>query len=87
MSVTGGGDRLLTIYNATRLELLNQLELEAHDGIRMNDVNFRHRSPLVGHFRGRDTGQEFRVVNVHLARGDEELRTEQARGLSAWAVG
>lgn len=86
LSVTGNRDRLLLLYDKDRLELVESHELEAHDGVRMNDVNFRHRSPLVGYFKTRETNEEFVVVLVHLARGNAELRTQQAKGLRLWCA-
>ncbi len=84
LSVTGNRDRLLLIYDSDKLEPLESQELEAHDGVRMNDVNFRHRSPLVGHLKKRGTDIEFIVVLNHLARGNAELRKQQAKGLRLW---
>ena len=84
LSVTGNRDRLLLIYDSDKLELLESQELEAHNGVRMNDVNFRHRSPLVGRFKQRGTDIEFIVVLNHLARGNAELRKQQAKGLRLW---
>ena len=80
-SVTGGSDRLLMLYNTERLELLDSQELEAHDGVRINSANFGHRSPLVGHFRDRQSGAEFKVVLVHrnCSRGGSVLG-----GLFCW---
>jgi len=86
VSVTGGSDRLLMIYSKQRLELLDSQELEAHNGVRMNSAGFRHRSPLVGHFRDMHSGAEFLVVLVHLARGNADVRIEQAKGLRLWAA-
>lgn len=86
ISVTGRNDRLVLIYDAERFELTGNEELEAYDGTRMNDVNFRHRSPLVGKFKDRSHDFEFQVVLVHLARGWAELRQEQALGLRKWAA-
>jgi endonuclease/exonuclease/phosphatase family metal-dependent hydrolase len=39
----------------------------------------------VAHLERRIDGQEFLLINVHLARGNEKLRTEQATGLREWA--
>ena len=84
MSETGFRDRLLMMYDRTRLELLEQQELARYEGLLMNDVNRRHRSPLFATFRDRVTEESFKVVLVHLARGSSSLRTEQATALRAW---
>ena len=52
----------------------------------MNDVNLRHRSPLMAKFRDKQSGVEFLLVLNHLARGNAELRQEQAKALRLWAV-
>lgn len=81
-SWTGQGDRLLIGFDEERLRLLDSRELFAHGDQTLND--WRHRSPLVCRFEDLTTGDEFFVVTVHLARGNEDLRLSQARGLSAW---
>jgi hypothetical protein len=86
VTVTGGNDRMMIVYNADRLKELEHAELEAHDGVRMNDVNFRHRSPLMARFRDKHSGVEFLLVLNHLARGNAELRQEQAKALRLWAT-
>ena len=47
VTATGRSDRMMIVYNANRLEELEHAELEAHDGVRTNDENLRHRSPLM----------------------------------------
>ena len=74
VTVTGRSDRMMIVYNADRLDEVEHAELEAHDGVRMNDVNFGHRSPLMVRFRDKQSGVEFLVVLNHLARGSAELR-------------
>ncbi len=83
-SWTGQGDRLLFVFDDSRLTLLETRELYASGEQRLND--WRHRSPLACRFRDRATGETFFVVTVHLARGNEDLRASQALGLSAWAT-
>jgi endonuclease/exonuclease/phosphatase family metal-dependent hydrolase len=85
VTVTGRSDRMMIVYNGDRLKELEHAELEAHDGVRMNDVNFGHRSPLMVKFRDKHSGIEFLVVLNHLARGIAELRQEQAKALRLWA--
>ncbi|GAB4526777.1 MAG: hypothetical protein OHK0046_43850 [Anaerolineae bacterium] len=76
---TGGGDRLAILYDEGRLELVDDYELD--------EINYlgRVRAPLVGHFRDRDTGQEFLFMVNHLYRGNATGRHEQARLLNNWA--
>lgn len=82
-SITGRSDRLVIIYDSSKLHLIEVRELFSHAGMTLND--WRHRSPLVARFEHPDTGAEFFFVTVHLARGNAELRTEQARALRHWA--
>ena len=75
---TGFNDRLQIIYDARQYELVRRLEL--------HEINVqRHRSPLVAHLRDRGSGREFMVMNNHLARGNADFRTEQAKRLVNWA--
>ena len=83
-SNTGRDDRLAFIFDSERLDLIQSSELFIHGEFRLND--WRHRSPLVGHFRDKETGTEFLVIVNHLARGNADLRTEQAEGLRNWAA-
>lgn len=81
-SSTGHDDRLMCIFDSSRLELLEVRELFKHQAVLLND--WGHRSPLVGEFRDLRDGAQFLVVTVHLARGNAELRTQQAEGLREW---
>ncbi len=83
-SWTGQSDRLLVAYDDDRLDLLEWRELFKYGDHELND--WRHRSPLVCLFADAATGHRFYFVTVHLARGDAKLRTEQAKGLAAWAA-
>ena len=78
-SRSGRSDRLLIMYDAKKFERLQRLELD--------DINFeyRYRSPLVAHLKHKATGQQIMVMNNHLARGREEVRTRQAEQLVEWA--
>lgn len=82
-SNTGGGDRLAIVYDSDRLAILESRELFQHENYVLN--SWRHRSPLVMVLRERETGKEFNVMTVHLARGDRKFRREQAEGLREWA--
>jgi len=78
-SRSGRNDRLQIIYNTKKYRLVRRLELD--------DINFqyRYRSPLVAHLEDRATGQQFLVMNNHLARGRAEVREKQAEQLVEWA--
>jgi len=75
---TGGGDRLAIVYNSNLLEEVKHYELD--------DINIqgRVRSPLVGQFRFKPTGEEFLFVVNHLYRSSASSRHEQARRLNGW---
>jgi endonuclease/exonuclease/phosphatase family metal-dependent hydrolase len=80
LGTTGGGDRLAIAFDTTVLELVGSEELTTMQG-----GNPSHRAALVAHFKGKRTGQEFKVMVNHLARGDSTLRLEQATFLNDWA--
>jgi len=82
LSTTGRSDRLLFAFDSARLDLESISELFRHGDNRLND--WRHRSPLVAVFTDTHSHERLAVITVHLARGNEELRTEQARGLAHW---
>jgi len=90
LTATGMDDRLLLAWRAKRLKLLAGYEMHRHGDWLLNSQdergNWRHRSPLVGHFQDRDTGIEFLCMVNHLARGDESVRNRQAIGLRNWAA-
>jgi endonuclease/exonuclease/phosphatase family metal-dependent hydrolase len=77
---TGGGDRLLIIYNADRFELIDSQEL--------HEINIggNVRAPLVAKLSVRSTGQEFWFMTNHLYRRRADRRHEQATLLNAWAT-
>jgi endonuclease/exonuclease/phosphatase family metal-dependent hydrolase len=79
LGTTGGGDRLLIVYDADRFELVQQFEL--------HDINpqGRVRSPLVAHLKVAASGQELLFMVNHLFRTNDAARHEQARLLNAWA--
>jgi endonuclease/exonuclease/phosphatase family metal-dependent hydrolase/predicted NAD-dependent protein-ADP-ribosyltransferase YbiA (DUF1768 family) len=89
-TATGMDDRLLLAWNSKRLQLLESYELHRYGNWLLNSLddsgNWRHRSPLVGHFRDRESGVEFLGMVNHLARGDESVRNRQAIGLRNWAT-
>lgn len=82
-SETGRSDRLMIFYERDRFELLERREpMEYRDWL-LNDGN--HRSPLYVRLDDRESGQQFIVMTTHLARGNADLRTQQAVGLREWA--
>jgi len=85
LSETGGGDRLQIVYNAKRFEKTAQTELHQFREYPLNDPKRRHRSPLVVTLKDRNSRLEFKVVAVHFAFGDKDLRRAQAKGLRLWA--
>jgi endonuclease/exonuclease/phosphatase family metal-dependent hydrolase len=80
VGTTGGADRLVILYDSTRLDLLNSVELRE-----MNPTG-RARSPLVGHLRDRADGGEFLFMVNHLYRTNDGARHEQARQLGEWGA-
>jgi hypothetical protein len=77
LGTTGGGDRLLIVYNSDRFEVIRQFE--------RTDINIegRVRAPLVAHFRLKPAGPEWLFMVNHLYRGNAAGRHEQARLLNA----
>lgn len=79
LGTTGGGDRLLIVYNLDRFDLVQSFEL--------TDINVggNVRAPLVAQFRLKPAGPEFLFMVNHLYRSNTERRHEQARLLNTWA--
>lgn len=96
-SASGGfadTDSLMLIVDTSRFELRDAIELHRYGGLRgnfANDTNasgpgeLRARSPLAVKLLDKTNSVTFWVIANHLARGEEELRTEQARMLRKWA--
>ena len=80
LGTTGGGDRLLIVYDADRFDLVDSMEL--------NEINAlgRVRAPLVAHLRLKSTGQELLFMVNHLYRSRAEQRHIQSEQLNAWAA-
>lgn len=76
---TGGGDRLLIIYNTEKLERLG------HEELHQMNLGGHVRAPLVAHFRMRSTEDEFLFVVNHLYRSRADRRHRQATMLNQWA--
>lgn len=84
-SITGTNrydDYLQLLYDASRFELIRSKELHEYRDYRMN--NGSNRSPLLVHLRCKITGKDFQVLLNHLARSNDNLRTEQGNGLREW---
>ena len=98
-SASGGyrdADSLLVVVDAERFRIRDVTELHRYAGIVANftvdDQNssehgtMRARSPLAVKLQDRKSEEMFWVVVVHLARGEEDLRVDQARMLRQWAA-
>ncbi len=80
LGATGGADRLAILYDTGVVDLLGSEELTA-----MTLGRSGLRAPLVAHFKGKRTSQEFKFMVNHLARGDAQARLEQSEMLNEWA--
>ena len=78
LGTTGGGDKLLIIYDSNRFELISKAEL--------HNINIEGnvRSPLVAHFKEIETEQEFLFMVNHLYRTNNMARHQQSRLLNEW---
>jgi hypothetical protein len=85
ISLTGCGDRLGIVFNATRLQLLRAEELHQVTYNADEPPPGRcERSPLVAEFRDSRSNRRFLFMVNHLARGDNNLRHNQAQRLNEW---
>lgn len=98
-SASGGyadADSLMLVVDARRFRIDEVLELHRYAGIRANFAvdeesssehgSVRGRSPLVARLHDLADGRDFWVIVNHLARGENDLRTDQARVLRRWAA-
>lgn len=97
LSASGGfrdKDSVLVLVDADRFHVADAYEIHRHGGISANmlvaeagedEGTLRARSPLALRLVDRVGGAAFWLVAVHLARGEEALRTDQARMLCRWA--
>ncbi len=98
-SASGGyadADTLMLAVDARRFRIDEVFELHRYAGIRANFTvdeesssefgSVRARSPLIARLHDLATGRSFWLVTVHLARGEKELRADQARALRRWAA-
>lgn len=81
LSESGGGDRMLAIYNTTRFTLVDSWEL--------TEINTtgNARAALVLQLQETGSGEELLFMVNHLYRTRNEERYKQARLLNAWAAG
>lgn len=97
-SASGGfrdTDSLLLIVDRARFEIVEAIELHRYAGIIANFNNadpakpdygdLRARSPLAVKLKDKTSTKEFWVIVNHLARGEANLRTDQAKMLRLWA--
>jgi endonuclease/exonuclease/phosphatase family metal-dependent hydrolase len=97
-SASGGfrdADTLMLVVDTKRFAIQDVFELHRYAGISANfnvlDTKaadygaVRARSPLVAQLRDKTNGTSFWLIVNHLARGEEDLRTEQAKALRKWA--
>ncbi|MFM7242622.1 MAG: endonuclease/exonuclease/phosphatase family protein [Planctomycetaceae bacterium] len=98
-SASGGyadSDTLMLVVDAKRFRIDEVFELHRYAGIRANFTvdeesssefgSVRARSPLIARVHDLATGRSFWLITVHLARGEKELRVDQARALRRWAA-
>jgi endonuclease/exonuclease/phosphatase family metal-dependent hydrolase len=76
---SGGGMRLVALYDQSRFDLLESYEVEE-----INTTG-NARAPLVLHLRDRLSGASFLFMVNHLYRSREEERHKQAQLLNDWA--
>ncbi|WP_372364516.1 endonuclease/exonuclease/phosphatase family protein [Candidatus Uabimicrobium sp. HlEnr_7] len=76
---TGRDQRLLIVYNKSRLKMLESFELHEVN------INGRVRSPLVAKFYDRETEETFLFMVNHLYRSRWYYRHKQAKLLNNWA--
>lgn len=82
-SHSGNEDRLQILFDSSRFEQLETIELDRYRDYVLN--NGGHRSPTAVRLKDRVTNKSFIVMVNHLARGNAEFRTNQAIGLREWA--
>ena len=97
-SASGGfmdSDSLMLVADKKRFEILDSIEIHRYAGI-VGNFNIssakdpevgalRARSPLAVKILDKTQGTNFWVIVNHLARGEEALRTDQAKMLRKWA--
>lgn len=90
----GDADSLMVAVDTTRFEIRDAIELHRYAGISGNFNNdasasepgaLRARSPLAVRLADKLTSRTFWLIANHLARGEADLRTDQAKMLRKWA--
>lgn len=97
-SASGGyrdTDSIMVLVNNSKFEILDAIEIHRFAGLKANfnvtdssgddQGELRARSPLAVKIKARSSGQIFWLIANHLARGEADLRTEQAKLLVLWA--
>jgi hypothetical protein len=85
ISLTGCGDRLGIVFNATRLHLVRAEELHRITYNADEPPPGRcQRSPLVAEFRDGRSNRRFLFMVNHLSRDDRNLRHDQGQRLNEW---
>jgi endonuclease/exonuclease/phosphatase family metal-dependent hydrolase len=89
-------DSLMLVVDTGRFRIEDVMELHRYGGIKTNfsvtdpksyDYGaVRARSPLIARIHDLSTGRDFWFIVNHLARGEEDLRTDQGRALRQWAA-
>jgi endonuclease/exonuclease/phosphatase family metal-dependent hydrolase len=98
-SASGGyrdADTLLLIVDRTRFRIDEVVEIHRYAGLAANfnvadagsaeQGTVRARSPLLVRLHDTERNASFRLFVTHLARGEADLRVEQARLLRRWAA-
>ena len=80
---SGGDARLLLAWNPDKFDQLAGEELKVIGGKEF--APGVQAAPLVAHLKEKSSGQEFKIIMNHLARGSAELRGTQAELLCNWA--
>ncbi len=80
LGTSGGGDRLLALYDTTRFTLLDFWEET------VINTTGNARAPLILQLREKTTDREFLFMINHLYRSRDDERHKQAELLNAWAA-
>jgi endonuclease/exonuclease/phosphatase family metal-dependent hydrolase len=89
-------DSLMLAVDTKRFRIEDVMELHRYAGIKTNFSvtdpgssdygSVRARSPLIARIHDRAASRDFWFIVNHLARGEEDLRTDQGRALRQWAA-
>ncbi|MDG2384477.1 MAG: hypothetical protein P8N76_22605 [Pirellulaceae bacterium] len=84
LSMAGGPERLMMLYDTDRLALVSSRELNIFDDLRAEDQQIAYRKPLLLRLRDRPSEVDLLVVLNHLERDDVRFQREQAKALRLW---